>query len=136
MVPLIRYTTVAGRPVNEWISADKLDALIKRTRGGGAEIVNLLKTGSAYYAPAASVVEMVEAITKDQKKILPCAALCEGEYGYHNLFLGVPVKLGVGGAEAIIEYELTAQEKSALDASAKAVKDLCAKVETMLRKAS
>ena len=79
---------------------------------------------------------MVEAITKDKKKILPCAALCEGEYGYHNLFLGVPVKLGVGGAEAIIEYELTAQEKSALDASAKAVKDLCAKVETMLRKAS
>lgn len=136
MVPLIRYTTVAGRPLHEWLSPEKLDALIKRTREGGAEIVNLLKTGSAYYAPAASVVEMVEAITKDQKKILPCAALCEGEYGYHNLFLGVPVKLGVGGAEAIIEYELSAQEKSALDASAKAVKDLCAQVENMLRKAS
>ncbi|MCA9461736.1 MAG: malate dehydrogenase [Nitrospira sp.] len=136
MVPLIRYTTVAGRPLHEWLSPEKLDALIKRTREGGAEIVNLLKTGSAYYAPAASVVEMVEAITKDQKKILPCAALCEGEYGYHNLFLGVPVKLGVGGAEAIIEYALTDQEKSALDASAKAVKDLCAQVEDMLKKAS
>ena len=136
MVPLIRYTTVAGRPLNEWLSSEKLDALIKRTRQGGAEIVNLLKTGSAYYAPAASVVEMVEAISKDQKKILPCAALCEGEYGYQNLFLGVPVKLGVGGAEAIIEYALTDQEKSALDASAKAVKDLCAKVEDMLKKSS
>lgn len=136
MVPLIRYTTVAGRPLHEWLSPEKLNALIKRTREGGAEIVNLLKTGSAYYAPAASVVEMVEAITKDQKKILPCAALCEGEYGYHNLFLGVPVKLGVGGAEAIIEYALTDQEKSALDASAKAVKDLCAQVEDMLKKAS
>ncbi|MGD9850826.1 MAG: malate dehydrogenase [Nitrospirales bacterium] len=136
MVPLIRYTTVAGRPLHEWLSPEKLDALIKRTREGGAEIVNLLKTGSAYYAPAASVVEMVEAITKDQKKILPCAALCEGEYGYHNLFLGVPVKVGVGGAEAIIEYDLTAQEKSALDASARAVKDLCAQVEDMLRKVS
>jgi malate dehydrogenase len=136
MVPLIRYTTVAGRPLHEWLSPEKLDALIKRTREGGAEIVNLLKTGSAYYAPAASVVEMVEAISKDQKKVLPCAALCEGEYGYHNLFLGVPVKLGVGGAEAIIEYTLTAQEKSALDASAKAVKDLCGQVESMLKKSS
>ena len=100
MVPLIRYTTVAGRPIDEWLSPETLDALIKRTREGGAEIVNLLKTGSAYYAPAASVVEMVEAITKDQKKILPCATLCEGEYGFHDLVLGVPVKLGSGGAEA------------------------------------
>ena len=106
MVPLIRYTTIAGRPINEWLSSDALDALIKRTREGGAEIVNLLKTGSAYYAPAASVVEMVEAIAKDQKKILPCAVLCEGEYGFKDLFLGVPVKLGSDGAEAIIEYAL------------------------------
>lgn len=134
MVPLIRYTTVAGRPLGEWLSPETLESLIKRTREGGAEIVNLLKTGSAYYAPAASVVEMIEAITKDQKKILPCAALCEGEYGYHNLFLGVPVKLGAKGAEAIIEYDLTSQEKSALDASARAVKELCAQVETMLEK--
>ena len=111
MVPLIRYTTVAGRSVSEWFSSDSLEALIKRTREGGAEIVNLLKTGSAYYAPAASVVEMVEAITKNQKKILPCAVLCEGEYGVHGLFFGVPVKLGSGGVEAIVEYELTPQEK-------------------------
>jgi malate dehydrogenase len=134
MVPLIRYTTVAGRPLGEWLSPETLAALIKRTREGGAEIVNLLKTGSAYYAPAASVVEMIEAITKDQKKILPCAAMCEGEYGYHNLFLGVPVKLGAKGVEAIIEYDLSAQEKTALDASARAVKDLCAQVKMILEK--
>ena len=134
MVPLNRYTTVAGRPVSEWLSPEALDALIKRTREGGAEIVNLLKTGSAYYAPAASVVEMVEAIAKDQKKILPCAALCEGEYGFQNLFLGVPVKLGSGGAESIIEYALTPQEQSALAASAKAVQELCAQVDQMMDK--
>ena len=134
MVPLNRYTTVAGRPIDEWFSPQQLEALITRTREGGAEIVNLLKTGSAFYAPAASVVEMVEAITKDQKKILPCAALCEGEYGFHDLFLGVPVKLGSNGAEAIIEYALSAEEKAALEASAKAVRELCKQVSEIRKK--
>ena len=134
MVPLIRYTTIAGRPIDEWLPQEALQALIKRTREGGAEIVNLLKTGSAYYAPAASVVEMVEAITKDQKKILPCAALCEGEYGFQGLVLGVPVKLGSDGAESIIEYALTTEEKSGLDASAQVVRELCEKVDQMINK--
>ncbi|WP_342349592.1 malate dehydrogenase [uncultured Nitrospira sp.] len=134
MVPLNRYTTVAGRPVTEWLSPEALEALIKRTREGGIEIVNLLKTGSAYYAPAASVVEMVEAISKDQKKILPCAALCAGEYGFNDLFLGVPVKLGAGGAEEIIEYALTPQEQAALEVSAKAVGELCGQVDQMMKK--
>ena len=134
MVPLNRYTTVAGRPVSEWLSPEALEALIKRTREGGIEIVNLLKTGSAFYAPAASVVEMVEAITKDQKKILPCAALCAGEYGFNDLFLGVPVKLGAGGAEEIIEYALTPQEQAALEESAKAVRELCEHVDQMMKK--
>lgn len=134
MVPLIRYTTIAGRPIDEWLPPETLQALIKRTREGGAEIVNLLKTGSAYYAPAASVVEMVEAITKDQKKILPCAALCEGEYGFQGLVLGVPVKLGSDGAEAIIEYALTGEEKSGLQASAQVVRELCEKVDQMIHK--
>ncbi len=134
MVPLIRYTTVAGRSVSEWFPPEVLDALIKRTREGGAEIVNLLKTGSAYYAPAASVVEMVEAITKNQKKILPCAALCEGEFGFHDLFLGVPVKLGSEGVEAIIEYDLTSEEQAALQASAQAVKELSQQVDAMMNK--
>ncbi len=134
MVPLIRYTTIAGRPIDEWLPPETLQALIKRTREGGAEIVNLLKTGSAYYAPAASVVEMIEAITKDQKKILPCAALCEGEYGFQGLVLGVPVKLGSDGAESIIEYALTTEEKSGLEASAQVVRELCEKVDQMINK--
>jgi len=134
MVPLNRYTTVAGRPVSEWLSPEALEALIKRTREGGIEIVNLLKTGSAFYAPAASVVEMVEAISKDQKKILPCAALCAGEYGFKDLFLGVPVKLGAGGVEEIIEYALTSQEHAALEASAKAVRELCRHVDQIMKK--
>ena len=136
MVPLIRYTTVAGRSVDEWFSPEKLEALIKRTREGGAEIVNLLKTGSAYYAPAASVVEMVEAITRNQKKILPCATLCEGEYGFDNLVVGVPVKLGSNGAEAIIEYALTAEEKTALANSAKAVRELSEQVDQFIEKSA
>ncbi len=136
MVPLIRYTTVAGRPLDEWFSRETLDGLIQRTREGGAEIVNLLKTGSAYYAPAASVVEMVEAITKDQKKILPCAVLCEGEYGFKGLILGVPVKLGADGAEAIIEYTLTTEEKDALKTSAQGVQELCEQVDRILNKMS
>jgi malate dehydrogenase len=136
MVPLMRYTTVAGRPIDEWFSPETLDALIKRTREGGAEIVNLLKTGSAYYAPAASVVEMVEAIAKDQKKILPCAALCQGEYGFDDLVLGVPVKLGSNGAEAIIEYVLTSEERAALETSAQAVRELSKQVDLIMNKTS
>jgi malate dehydrogenase len=132
MVPLLRYTTVAGRPIEEWLPKERLEALVRRTREGGAEIVNLLKSGSAYYAPSAAVVEMVEAILKDQKKILPCAARCDGEYGIKGLFVGVPVKLGRGGAEAIIEYSLTAEERAALATSAAAVKELCDTVDKMM----
>ncbi|UCE63814.1 MAG: malate dehydrogenase [Nitrospirota bacterium] len=132
MVPLIRYTTVAGRPIEEWMPKEKLEALVKRTREGGAEIVNLLKTGSAFYAPAASAVEMVEAIVRDQKKILPCAALCEGEYGFEGLFMGVPVKLGEGGVKEILEYDLTFEERAALESSGKAVQELCQQVDRIL----
>ncbi len=132
MVPLLRYTTVAGRPVTEQLPKERWEALIRRTRDGGAEIVNLLKAGSAYYAPSASVVEMVEAILKDQKRILPCAVLCEGEYDLQNVVVGVPVKLGRNGAEAIVEYELTAEERAALHASATAVRELCAVVDRLM----
>jgi malate dehydrogenase len=124
MVPLARYSTVAGIPITELISKEKLEAIIKRTRQGGAEIVNLLKTGSAYYAPSAAVVEMVEAILKDKKKILPCAVYLEGEYGIDGLFVGVPVKLGAKGVEQIIEIQLTHEEKTALHKSAASVREL------------
>jgi malate dehydrogenase len=124
MVPLARYSTVAGIPLPELIPHDKLEAIITRTRKGGAEIVNLLKTGSAYYAPSAAVAEMVEAILKDKKKILPCAAYLEGEYGITGLFVGVPVKLGARGIEQIIEIKLTPDEKAALDKSAASVREL------------
>ncbi|HUJ29826.1 MAG TPA: malate dehydrogenase [Candidatus Acidoferrum sp.] len=124
MVPLARYSTVAGIPLPELLPKDKLDAIVTRTRKGGAEIVNLLKTGSAYYAPSAAVVEMVEAILKDKKKILPCAAYLEGEYGINGLFVGVPVKLGARGIEQIIEIKLTPDEKAALDKSAASVREL------------
>jgi len=124
MVPLARYSTVAGIPLPDLLSKDKIDAIIKRTAQGGAEIVNLLKTGSAFYAPAASIAEMVEAILKDKKKILPCAAYLEGEYGIQGLFVGVPVKLGARGIEQIIEIKLTAEENAALQKSAAAVKEL------------
>src|SRR5579862_5413703 len=126
MVTLARYSTVAGIPLPELISKEKLEGIVSRTRKGGAEIVNLLKTGSAYYAPSAAVVEMVEAILKDKKKILPCAAFLEGEYGIRGLYVGVPVKLGARGVEQIIEIKLTAEEKAALDKSAEAVKELVA----------
>jgi len=132
MVPLLRYTTVGGRPVIEWLSKEKLESLVRRTRDGGAEIVNLLKAGSAYYAPSSAVVEMIEAILKDQKRVLPCAALCEGEYGFTGVFVGVPVKLGRGGVEAIIEYDLTAEERTALATSAVAVRELCSVVDRLL----
>jgi malate dehydrogenase len=124
MVPLPRYSTVAGVPITELMPADRIEALVDRTRNGGAEIVSLLKTGSAYYAPASSAVEMAASILKDKKKILPCAALLQGEYGYQDLFIGVPVKLGASGIEDIIEIKLTEEERAALDKSAAAVEEL------------
>lgn len=124
MVPLPRYSTVAGIPITELLSEDRIDALVDRTRNGGAEIVGLLKTGSAYYAPASAAVEMAESIIKDKKKILPCAVYLQGEYGLKDLFIGVPVKLGAGGVEDIIEITLTSDEKSALQNSAAAVQEL------------
>jgi len=124
MVPLPRYSTVAGVPITELMAAERIDALVERTRNGGAEIVGLLKTGSAYYAPASAAVEMAESILKDKKKILPCAAYLQGEYGQQDLFIGVPVKLGAGGVEDIIEITLTDDEKQALQKSADAVQEL------------
>ncbi len=124
MVPLPRYSTVAGIPITELMPPDRIAALVERTANGGAEIVSLLKTGSAYYAPASAAVEMAESILKDKKKILPCAAYLEGEYGFKDLFIGVPVKLGAGGVEEIIEITLTDDEKQALEKSAAAVAEL------------
>ncbi len=124
MVPLPRYSTVAGIPITELMSKDRIDALVKRTASGGAEIVSLLKTGSAYYAPASAAVEMAESILKDKKKILPCAVLLQGEYGFQDLFIGVPVKLGAKGVEQIIEIKLLDEEKAALQKSAAAVEEL------------
>jgi len=131
MVPLPRYSTVAGIPITELLSKDRIDALVDRTRNGGAEIVGLLKTGSAYYAPASAAVEMSESILKDKKKILPCAVYLEGEYGINDLFIGVPVKLGAGGAEEIIEITLTKEENTALQNSAAAVQELKAFLEKL-----
>lgn len=131
MVPLLKHTTVKGRPITECLPKEKLDALVKRTRDGGAEIVNHLKTGSAFYAPSASAVDMVEAILKDRKRVLPCAARCDGEYGINGLFVGVPVTLGRGGVEKVLEYDLTPEERSALTKSADAVKELCALVDRL-----
>jgi malate dehydrogenase len=124
MVPLARYSTVAGIPLPELLPKEKIEAIVTRTRKGGAEIVNLLKTGSAYYAPSAAVVEMVKAILHDKKKILPCAAYLEGEYGVRGSFVGVPVKLGARGIEQIIEIKLTAEEQAALDKSSASVREL------------
>ena len=124
MVPLPRHTSISGIPLTELLSAEKIDAIVKRTASGGAEIVGLLKTGSAYYAPAAAVVAMVESILKDKKRVQPCAALLNGEYGYKDLFIGVPVVLGKNGIERVIEMKLNADEKALLDKSAAAVKEL------------
>lgn len=132
MVPLPRYTTVKGKPVSDLMPKDKLDAIIQRTRDGGAEIVGLLKTGSAFYAPSASAVDMVEAIHKDEKRVMPCSVLCEGEYGLKNVIVGVPVKIGRGGVEQVVEYELTIHERAALEASANAVRELCAAVDRLM----
>ncbi|MFP5207663.1 MAG: malate dehydrogenase [Acidobacteriota bacterium] len=126
MVPLARYSTVAGIPITELIPPERLEAMIQRTRDGGAEIVKHLKTGSAYYAPSSAATEMVEAILKDKKKILPCAAYLQGEYGIEGYFIGVPCKLGAAGLEQIIEIKLTPEEDAALKKSARAVKELCA----------
>jgi malate dehydrogenase len=125
MVPLIRYSTVAGIPLTELLPPERIEAIVQRTRDGGAEIVNYLKNGSAYYAPAAAAVEMVEAILKDKRKILPCAAYLQGEYGIDGYFIGVPCKLGAAGLEKILEIKLTPEEDAALKRSAAAVKELC-----------
>jgi malate dehydrogenase len=132
MVPLIRYTTIAGVPLNQWLPQDRIDALIKRTRDGGAEIVALLKTASAYYAPSASIVSMVDAILQDTKKILPCAAMCQGEYGLNDVFVGVPVKLGRQGVEQIVVVSLNAEEQAELLKSAALVKEMCTAVDAMI----
>jgi malate dehydrogenase len=124
MVPLVRLSSVAGIPLTELIPADRLKAIVDRTANGGAEIVKYLKTGSAYYAPAASAVEMAESILRDKKKVLPCSAYLEGEYGIHGLFVGVPCKLGAGGIEKIYEIKLTDEETAALHKSSGAVKEL------------
>jgi malate dehydrogenase len=124
MVPLPRFSTVSGIPITELISAERIEAMVERTRNGGAEIVGLLKTGSAYYAPASAAVEMAESILKDKNKILPCAAYLEGEYDIQGLFIGVPVKLGAGGIKEIIQLPLQDDEKKALQNSASAVRTL------------
>jgi malate dehydrogenase len=129
MVPLISYTSVSGIPITQLMDKAKLDAIVDRTRNGGAEIVKYLKTGSAYYAPSAGAVQMAEAIVNDQRRILPCAAWLQGEYGMKDLFLGVPCKLGKGGLLKVIEVELTAEEKAALAKSAEAVREPMAAVK-------
>ena len=124
MVPLPRYSTVAGIPITKLLSKERIEAIVQRTRDGGIEIVNYYKTGSAYYAPSAAVAEMVESVLKDEKKILPCAAYLQGEYGMSEVYLGVPVKLGRRGIEEIVQIELEPAEKSALARSAEAVREL------------
>ena len=124
MVPLTRHSNIAGIPLRDYISADKLNAIVERTRKGGGEIVNLLKTGSAYYAPAAACTQMAEAILKDKNLIVPCATYMNGEYGLHDMYFGVPVMLGEGGMKKIIEYKLDDDEKAMFDKSAAAVKEV------------
>ena len=129
MVPLPRYTMVGGIPLTELLPRERIDAIVERTRKGGAEIVNYLKTGSAYYAPSAAVAEMVEAIVRDKKRILPCAAYLRGEYGFEDIYLGVPIKLGQKGVEQIFELQLTEEEKEALRQSAEGVKNTVAQIK-------
>ena len=128
MVPLVSYTTIAGIPVSQFLKQDELDRIVERTRGGGAEIVSYLKTGSAYYAPSAAAVQMVESIVRDRKRILPCAAWLDGEYGMKGVFLGVPCKLGARGMEQVLEVELTSRERIELGKSAEAVRESIAQV--------
>jgi malate dehydrogenase len=137
MVPLVRYSTVAGIPLPDlvkmgWTTKEKLDAIVKRTRDGGAEIVNLLKTGSAFYAPAASAITMAESFLKDKKRLLPCAAYLTGQYGVNGLYVGVPVIIGAGGVEKIVEITLDAEEKKMFDHSVGAVKGLVDLTKKML----
>ena len=134
MVPLVRYSTVAGIPVPDlvrmgWSSQERIDAIVQRTRDGGAEIVGLLKAGSAFYAPASSAIAMAESYLKDQKRVLPCAAYLSGQYGVDGLYVGVPVVIGAGGVERVVEIELSAEEKAAFDRSVAAVRRLCEAVE-------
>jgi malate dehydrogenase len=129
MVPLISYTTVSGIPITQFIKQSALDPIVERTRKGGGEIVSYLKTGSAYYAPSSGAVQMVEAIVKDKKRLLPCAAWLEGEFGLKDVFVGVPCLLGAGGVERIVEIELSAEERAALVKSADAVRDTMSVVE-------
>jgi malate dehydrogenase len=129
MVPLVRYSTVAGIPLPDlvkmkWTTQDKLDAIVERTRKGGGEIVNLLKTGSAFYAPAASAIAMAESYLKDKKRVLPCAAYLSGQYGVEGLFIGVPIVIGAGGVERIVEIELSAEEKAMFQKSIASVRGL------------
>jgi malate dehydrogenase len=133
MVPLVRYTSVAGIPISDILDAATIDQIVDRTRNGGAEIVKHLKTGSAYYAPSSAVVEMVESILKDKKKVVPCAAYLEGEYGIRGLFVGVPVKLGARGIEKVYEIKLLPDEKAALDKSRAAVEELVNVLEPHLK---
>lgn len=126
MVPLVGYTTISGIPLTQLLPMDRIEALIQRTRKGGAEIVGYLKTGSAYYAPSAAAVQMVEAIVRDKRRILPCAAHLQGEYGEEGIFLGVPCKLGEGGLKEILQVELTDSEQAALRTSAAAVRETMA----------
>ncbi len=134
MVPLPRYTCVSGIPVSQLIAPGKLDEIVTRTRNGGAEIVNLLKTGSAYYAPSAASVSMAESIIRDKKRVMPCAAYCDSEYKIGGYFVGVPCVLGTGGVEKVIEVELDAREKAMLSTSVEHVKELCAATEKYLPK--
>jgi len=129
MVPSTRYTTVAGTPVEQLIAKERLEAIVKRTREAGGEIVSLLKTGSAYFAPSMAITEMVEAILKDKKEIIPACVYPQGEYGYHDVFVGLPAKLGAKGIEEIVEFELSPQEKAALDESMRHVKELLKEVD-------
>ena len=131
MVPLASYTSVSGIPLSQFLEQDRIDALVERTRKGGGEIVSYLKTGSAYYAPAAAAVQMAEAIVKDKRRILPCAAWLQGEYGFNDLYLGVPCMLGANGLERIIEVELEESERSALETSAEHVKSTVESLKAM-----
>jgi len=141
MVPSVRYSTVAGIPLIDlvkmkWITQKKLDEIVQRTRDGGAEIVGLLKTGSAYYAPASSAIQMADSYLKDKKRVLPCAAYLRGQYGVKGLYVGVPVVIGARGVEKILEVKLDASEKKAFNASVRAVKKLVGESEKLLKKAA
>ena len=132
MVPLPRYTSVSGISITELMTSEQIERVVERTRKGGAEIVSLLKTGSAFYAPGASVVKMVEAILQDKRRILPCTAYLEGEYGWSDIFFGVPVMMGINGIEKVIELKMTEEEKAALDKSAQDVKKTCEEIDAII----